>query len=291
VSEFDESLLQFQRRLYQQAPDVLVQVHIPKCAGTSVATWMGNAYTWGELSGFLSYYSGHHINDRVWPNGLRSPQLTAVSAHNIRRFPERIDGRRIHYFTILRDPLSHFLSLVRYMAQEHHAFGVPAEVRSTTREVAAWLLDRPRGFPQYENTQTNHLALVAWCDAAGRRLDPSRYPFWPRADQIAYERERLEVAKGILRSFLVVGTVERLTETLGLVRTRSWDFGFRLLPVERVPRINVTGIPIDDVSWIENEPLGDRVRAALAVDRELYAFAERLLAESVGCHEQLTLAS
>jgi len=274
LSEFDENLLQFQRRLYQHAPDVLVQVHIPKCAGTSVAAWMGSAYTWGELTGFLSYYAGHHVDDGVWPNGLRSPRLTAVSAHNIRRFPDSINGRRIHYFTILRDPLTHFLSMLRYMVQERAAFGVPPEVGNTTREVAAWLLDRPRGLPLCENTQTNHLALVAWCDAT--------------RGQLAYERERLELAQDILGSFLAVGTVERLTETLELVRERSWDFGFRLLPVDRVPRINVTRVPLDDISWLDNDPVGERVRASIAVDRELYAFAERLLDTA---ERPITLAS
>jgi hypothetical protein len=43
---FDENRVHFRHRLYQHAPDVLVQVHIPKCAGTSVAAWMGRAYAW-----------------------------------------------------------------------------------------------------------------------------------------------------------------------------------------------------------------------------------------------------
>ena len=291
VNEFDESLVHFQHRLYQHAPDVLVQVHIPKCAGTSVAAWLGRAYTWGDVTGFLSYYAEHFADERVLSNSLRNPRLAAVSAHNIRRFPSTIYGRRIHYFTILREPLAHVLSLVRYIAQERQAFGVPASVGNTTREIAAWLLDGPRGVPSCENMQTNHLALAAWCDAAGGRRDPSRYAFWPQCDQLAYERERLDVARDVLQSFLAVGTVERLTETLACVRERSAAYGFRLLPVEHVPRINVTQVPAGDLSWIENDPLGERLRAAIAVDRELYAFADALLDEADRRKAHTALAS
>ena len=153
---------------------------------------MGKAYTWGDLTGFFSQYSaGGIVDERAFTNGLRSPHLAAVSAHNIRRFPGVIGGRRIHYFTVLRDPLTHFVSVVRYMNQERVAFGIPATVGESVRDVTAWVLDRPRGLPVIENLQTNHLALFAWCDANGGRLDPSRYALWPRADQLAYERERL----------------------------------------------------------------------------------------------------
>jgi len=292
VNEFDENLVHFQHRLYQHAPDVLVQVHIPKCAGTSVAAWLSKAYTWGELTGFFSHFAaGGIIDERAWSSGLRSPHLAAVSAHNIRRFPGIIGGRRIHYFTILRDPLTHFLSLVRYMNQERAAFGVPATVGESIRDIAAWVLDRPRGLPVIENMQTNHLALFAWCDATGGGRDPSRFAFWPRADQLAYERERLDVATDLLTSFLAVGTVERLADTLALVRERSADYGFRLLPVERVPRINVTRTPAGDLSWIDTDPIGQRIRESIAVDEKLYAVAEQLLDDAYAGELEPALAS
>jgi hypothetical protein len=104
---FDENRVHFRHRLYQHAPDVLVQVHIPKCAGTSVAAWMGRAYAWGD---FISYYAEHFADERVLANSL----------------------------------------------------------------------------------------LAAWCDSVGGQRDPSRYAFWPKADQLAYDRERLDLAKDVL---------------------------------------------------------------------------------------------
>ena len=111
----------------------------------------------------------------------------------------------------------------------------------------------------------------------GPARNPDRYPFWPKADLEAYERERLDVARDVLRSFLAVGTVERLAETLELVRARGVEYGFRLLPADAVPHINVTGVSAGDVSWIDRDPFGERIRAAIAVDEELYAFANELL--------------
>jgi hypothetical protein len=42
----------------------------------------------------------------------------------------------------------------------------------------------------------------------------------------------------------------------------------------------VTGGPVGDLSWIETERVGSRLRESVAVDRELYAFAEELLDEA-----------
>ena len=269
--------------------DVLVQVHIPKCAGTSVAEWLRLATFAGALTGFGAFYPDFIFSDEgLWQVGLHDPRLTALSAHNIRRFPPKIHDRRLHYFTILRRPLPHFLSIVRYMLQERTAYAVPAAVGDALYDMARWLLERPAGSGFRENSQTNHLALYPWCDATAGRCDPSRYETWSKADRSAYERERLDVAKAVLRSFLVVGTVERLHDTLEVLRVRSAQHGLQLLEVEALPWTNVTKIPIGDVSWLEHDPLGKRVVESLAVDTELYAYAERLLDEALareGCNQ------
>jgi hypothetical protein len=174
-------------------------------------------------------------------------------------------------------PLPHFISVLRYLMQERRAYGVPEDVGPTSREMAAWLLDRPIGAFFRENVQTNHLALYPWCDATAGRCDPGRYGLWSAADQAAYERERLEIAKDVLRSFITVGTVERLPQTLEVLRRRSAAHGLNLLAVDQVPRENVTRTPIDDLSWVDRAPLGGRLFESFAVDEELYAFGEALL--------------
>jgi hypothetical protein len=264
------------------ASDILVQVHIPKCAGTAIAEWLRMATATGALSGFGSFYSDFIFTDEsLWQAGLHDPRLSAVSGHNIRRFRPEIHGRRLHYFTILRAPRPHYLSILRYVQRERAAFKVPPEIGNTSYDVARWLLGRPPGADFRENTQTNHLALYPWCDRTGGRCDPSEFAAWSSADRSAYECERLEVAKSALRSFLVVGTVERLHETLVVLCERSAQHGLNLLPAEQVPRANVTVVPVDDVSWFEVDPLGARAAASWSVDDQLYEYAQQLLDEAL----------
>jgi hypothetical protein len=81
----------------------------------------------------------------------------------------------------------------------------------------------------------------------------------------------------MLCSFLGVGTVERIVESLEVVCRRAAEFGIYLLPVEKLRRLNITVASDEDFSWVESDPLGVRLKEALAADRELYAFAEELL--------------
>lgn len=259
-------------------PDVLVQIHIPKCAGTSVAHWLRDAAVTGVISGFRALYPDYvYADDELQAVGFDDARLTAASTHNIRRFVPTSGGRRLHYFTLLREPRAHFLSAVRHMLLDRQAFGVPESYR-TSREVVTWLMDMPpnANLPFRENTQTNHLALYVWCDATAGRCRPECYGSWAPADVAAYLRERLDIAKDTLRSFLAFGTVERLSETLELVRRRSAAFGLQLPPVDRVPRVNVTLVPDDDISWIDAEPLCRSVLESVAVDRQLYEWAQTL---------------
>ncbi len=259
--------------------DVLIQIHIPKCAGTAVAFWMMNATAGNGAAGFGSLYGSHSAFDdeALWEACLNDPSIRTASSHDVRRFPAGIHGRRIRYFTILRHPLANFLSAARYMQSDRPQFRVPDSVGSGTREIAQWMLSRPIGAPFRENNQTNHLALYPWCDATGGRCRPEEYGSWDAADQAAYERERVALAKRALDSFLVTGTVERLPESLGLVRTRSAAFGLQFPPVEELGRNNTTPVPMDDVSWIQTDEVGRRLLDAVAADWEVYEHGSKLL--------------
>jgi hypothetical protein len=257
-------------------PDVVVQVHIPKCAGTAVADWLRRTALAGVSSGFGSFYPDYIFTaDTLWTAGIGDARMTTVSAHNIRTFPATIHGRRIRYFTLLREPLAQALSGLRYLMQE----GVIAS-GTTAAEGATWLLDRPMGFDYRDNTQTNHLALYTWC-AQTPRADPALIAQWPADLHAAYLRERLDVAKDVLRTFFVTGTVERLRESMTLMRDRALTFGVRLLPVDEIELLNVTTVdPREDMRWLDG-PLGDRFRASVAVDAQLYAFGKTLLDEAL----------
>ena len=259
--------------------DVLIQIHIPKCAGTAVAFWMMKAAVNGGVAGFASLYGTHNAFDdeTLWEACLNDPLMRTASSHDVRRFPAEIRGRRIRYFTILRHPLANHLSAARYMQSDRAQFGVPETVGGSTREITEWMLSRPIGQPFRENNQANHLALYPWCDRTGGRCDPAAYGSWDPADQAAYERDRVALAKSILDSFLVAGTVERLPESLDLVRTRSAGLGIELPPVEELGRNNTTTVPMDDISWIQTDQIGRRLLDAVAADWEVYDYGSKLL--------------
>ncbi len=263
-------------RMSAVGDDVLIQIHIPKCAGTSVALWMRRAVG-GGFAAFGSLYGDEGIfnEERLWRACLSDPRTRAVSSHDIRRFPPAIRGRRLHYFTILRHPLANFLSAARYMQQDRLKFGVPESVSNSTRAVTEWILSRPLGEPFRENNQTNHLALFPWCAETNGRLRGEEYGFWHPADQAAYQRDRVALAKRALDAFLVVGCVERLPQSLDRLRSRSAAFGIELPPVEDVERNNVTTVPLDDVSWL-HEDLGVRVMESFAADLEVYEYGVKL---------------
>ena len=237
----------------------------------------------GELPGFQAFYDATAFNDDsdFRRAGFDDPRLTAISSHNIRRFPAQICGRPAHYFTILRRPIAHFLSVVRYMVQERAAFKVPATVSDRSSDVARWLLDRPIGSIFSENPQTNHFAVYPWCDATRGRCDPARMHEWRPRDIVAYRRDRLAIAQEALSKFIAVGTVDRLDEWIDLLVQRAAPFGIALPDPSLLQHNNVTTVPLDDTSWLYLTSLGNRLRDALAADMELFAYVERLLDEAL----------
>jgi hypothetical protein len=260
--------------------DVLVQVHIPKCAGTSVGAWLQESMVAGLFGGFARLYDDRtsYTEWDLWEAALHDRRVAAMSSHGIRRFPEQIGNRRLHYFTILRQPLDQFRSLVRYMLQERAGFHLPGEIARARDQIAYMLA--PDNEPELLlNAQTNHLALYSWCAATGGRCDPEAMQSWAATDRADYLRQRQDIARQALTSFLAVGTVERLRQSMDVLRQRSMLVGIPLLSAAFVPRINVTALPTDDSADFEAAgAVGGRLYEALADDRALYAFGTELLA-------------
>ena len=227
-------------------------------------------------NGFGSFYPAYDFDDAsLAAAGLADRRLRALSTHNIRRFPPVSSGRRMRYLTVLRDPLEQYLSYVHYMQQVQAEIADPAFLARlppncaslTSREFTAWLLERPALFAAHEGAQTTFFAEWTWRE---RAQNP--------ADAAAYRRERLGVALGVLSQFALVGTVERLVESLDVLRRRATAWGFTLLPAEAVGRENVTQTPRDDTTWIgDHDDVGRALLAALGDDRALHAYANRTL--------------
>jgi hypothetical protein len=257
---------------------VLAHVHIPKCAGTSVRVWLYRAFP----DAFGSWYPNYVFDAATLEAaGLGDYRLRALSTHSIRRFEPVSCGRTMRYFTLLRNPVEHVISTVRYICQLQHE-AHPSAPLPTVRDIVAVLLRTPGIYPFWDNIQTNFLALYPWCEGEGARFscDPLSLQTWSQEALDAYLSARLRIAKDVLRSFVTVGTVERIIESLELVRFRSAQLGFELMPPHELTMENVTQVMNEDHSWVATDDVvGRRFLAFMKEDQALYAFAEHLLDE------------
>jgi hypothetical protein len=262
---------------------LLVQVHIPRSAGTSVRNWLRFAAEAGHTNGHVDLYPPHTVSgeEQFRLGGLANPRVTTMSSHNVRSFPSILCGRPTQYFTIIREPLEQFASLVRYMLENREKFQVPRRLK-TQRDVAEWFIDARFGELGAENMQTNHLALYPWCETTGGRCDPEAYGLWPAEDYRAYWDERLTVAKRVLSTFLCVGVFDRTAESMHLLVERSRAYGIQLLPAAELPVLNTTERSTDDESWLDpSTPLGELIARSLSDDFKLYEHASAMLAEAL----------
>ncbi len=262
---------------------VLVQIHMPRSAGTSVSEWLRSASVVGLTSGHAAVYPEFNLRleaDLDAP-ALSDPRISTVSSHNIRSFPKTWSGRPVYYFTILRDPIEQFASYVRYMIEHREAFHLPRRL-VRLEEIAEWCLDSRFGEVGLENPQTNHLALYPWCQLIGGRCDPTEYARWSADEHHGYWNARLSIAQTQLQSFLCVGVFDRLYDSLRVLHARSEALGIHLLAPEGVPNINGTRRSPGDLAWLApGTPLGNAVATSLETDRELYRFAGTLLDRSL----------
>jgi hypothetical protein len=267
--------------------DLLVHVHIPKCAGTSIWYWMARHMP--SAHGFLypdTYPSFYYDVAALEAMPIQYVSLRCMSSHYFRVFPAICAGRRMRYFTLLRDPVRQFVSYVRYQ-QINYSESFPAEARAALpphpdqlelRDVADWILSSPNDIPERENYQSNFLASYEWRTRTGRGPQPGApSPVWAPEDWAAYRSARPALAKEVLDGFAVVGVVERFAESLELLvqRARSWDV--TLGPLSDIGTVNVTeGEP--DLAWIDRgDTVGRKLLDSVAEDYELYAHAvERL---------------
>lgn len=243
--------------------------------------WLYRAFP----DGFGSWYPDYVFDEQTLEAaGLRDERVRAVSTHWIRRFPSILCGRNVHYFTMLRNPVDHVLSWIRYNYQlKMRDEKWPASSGGSIREFVGHLMDRPHNEPFRENMQTNFFALYTWCEMqpARHECEPAKYQFWSRKMREAYERERLPIAKDVLRSFLSVGVVEHIIDSLDLLRDRAARAGFWLRPSQELTFENVTRVKMDDDAWIgDHDPVGHRLLESIREDEELYMYARRLIEEA-----------
>ena len=187
----------------------------------------------------------------------------------------------MRYFTLVRRPVDQALSQVRYRYETMPDVQLAESGTPSLRDIVAWGLDGPEQ-ALTENMQTDWLALYPWRDSEAPACDPAAISTWPGDVRAAYRRERLGVAKDLLRGFFAVGTVDRVIPTLEVIAKRAAPLGLALLPAQEITLENVSKTRIDDTSWIdENDEVGRRLLGAFEEDRALYEYANELLDEAL----------
>jgi len=92
-------------------PPLLIHIHVPKCAGTSINTFLGQQYpgrclAYSNLADYLYFQS--------LPRDQRNNKYSSVFGHIFYGVHTEFD-RNFTYFSVLRDPISRICSYFNYI--------------------------------------------------------------------------------------------------------------------------------------------------------------------------------
>lgn len=103
-------------------PDLFCHVHVPKTGGTSLNQMLAQWFP-GGFQVLHDPDPGHTLRiDELAERLAQRPELRCVSTHHLRVFPTSVGGRRVQYFTILREPLDRTVSLLTFIRKYGHTF-------------------------------------------------------------------------------------------------------------------------------------------------------------------------
>jgi hypothetical protein len=254
---------------------VLVHVHVPKTGGVSVLSLLkqgGRAHLNLYVNNTHFIYSQELLAQTV----LADHAIRSLSSHFVLTFPPYLGGRRVLYFTILRDPVEQFVSYLTFIQKMYYDLNdpnlnacLPPDPPSLgLRDFARWVLTEDRDeVPFHENYTVNFLARHSYLALQGTEA---------RFDRSAYRAARLTLAQTLLDQFVYVGLTERLAESIEGLRQIAAHLGIEL-PPGPVGRENVSCQLRDDLSWIDpSDEVGAMLLRSVEEDRRLYEWtAER----------------
>ncbi len=261
--------------------DLMVFVHIEKCAGTAVNSWFNASHRLGNL---YVRHSDVPMTSLPWskvsPGSMDDREIRSLASHHLRTYPAAVHGRALHYITILRDPIARWISFVRFFYVLRG--GDENGPLITLREHAEALLAKPPQATLAEiNGQLNFLAEHEWYRA---HRDDAIAIDWSAEPALfdAYRRERLPFALDLLERFEAVGVVERLDDFVRVLRARAAAWDVPLVPVTNIPPMLVTDRPPVDAAFITPaDSVGRRLLDAFAEEFELYARANARLTQDL----------
>jgi hypothetical protein len=140
---------------------VLVHIHIPKTGGISIASLLQRA---GQSHAKLYVNDTHFVcsKESIQSTILRDPEIKYISSHHVLTFPPYLGGRRLFYFTILRDPIQQFISYLTFIKKVYKGQSSPSLLAClppdppsmSLREFARWLLVEPRDEVPFDENYT-----------------------------------------------------------------------------------------------------------------------------------------
>jgi hypothetical protein len=255
------------------ASDLLAFIHVEKCAGTSLNTWLALSHHVGNLyvrSSNIEFGSLRWCD--INPLDLEDTRLRSVSSHHLRTYPPVVLERTLRYITVLRDPTARWISYVRYFGHLRQKDGTLLSLR----DYAEWLLDQPPQMTLRQlNGQTNHLAEYEWFRRNG---DDVLLIDWTTApDRFKrYERERLSLASDLIENFGAVGVVEQLDVFCAILQARAPRWDVPLIATDGLNVTHMTDAPPVDTAWINaGDSVGRRLIESFADDYALYRLAQK----------------
>ena len=245
---------------------IILHCHIPKTAGTTVSAHLSGIF--GKLH--LSHY--HLDPDFVLTPAILenlfaiNPCLRALSSHHLRAFPTRIQGRRTHYITFLRDPANKVISLLSYVQSNFknlppkvREYWPPEAPRLPLRDLAQWYIEK-WGMTEVSN-QTRFfcprdvLEKYAGAEAAGA--------------------VHVEIALNVLRQFLFVGIVEEMRASIDVLDAKLHNLGIRLgreALLGKFRHHNRNHKNKRNLCWLNSEDeVGRRILSCSSSDRFIYS--------------------
>jgi len=233
----------------------LLYLHIPKAAGGSVESYFQALFPPEQVADTV-YLLEH---DRV-PSCIRF-----ACSHFWYGIHERCDGP-FEYITFLRHPVDRLLSAYFFMRRMPSYHGVYIKPGMTLLEFA-----RSRFGFALDNLQTRMLVPELACKGVNNHMVEA----WRMCGKdLPVTEAHFQQACDTLRSFAVVGLVERFNDSMNYLRHR-----YNLPPVEHTPNTRKTKDrpPLQDLSL----SISGELDALNSFDLRLYDFAQTLFEQQL----------
>jgi len=279
-------LLATQRRQDQESffTPVLIHVHIPKCAGSTLKRLLSLSFGDRHIDVYDQNPDFVLEPDELVRLLQNQPQIVSIATHSLRTFPPLLGNRVPLYVTLLRDPRAQFLSYVTYVKgawaqlSENHRRHVPPDGDTMSlRDFARWLVTSDENVHFKSDFTVNFLTENVFRDALralSRRLDGN--VAFEAVTREVYREVALDLAVSVLDDFFYVGLVEEMETSLSLLRQKLEPYGFAL-KTELFRRENVSVRAPGETAWLnEDDDVGRLVLQSLKTDIQLYdRFKER----------------